>query len=455
MRSPVLPEALRARAAASGASRRAGPGRRPSLRRLRSVLSGYGGADGAPSWVSGLLAGLQAAVLSFLVVTAPALAAYVATSADPSNAEVGWPRAVVVAGALWLLGHGGMLPAAGVTVTFVPLGLSLLALFSAYASARRSAYPTASAWWAGVVGYLVLVVVVLLAVGQAGPAGAGGVAVLRTLVGATVLAAVGTGLGTAQLGRRVRRAVRRLPAFAAAGVGGGVVVAALLLLAGAAVTCWWAFSGRAATGDVVAGLRMDLLAGGLLAVAQLAVVPNLVAWATAWVVGPGFSVGAGTLYSPAEVTSAALPALPVLGSLPTDHAAGGVLVAVPVLVVLAGAAGGWYVHRAAATSRPWHAPAAAGVVGLTTAVLLGALTLAAGGAAGPGRMAVVGGSAVVVGAVAGGLALAGALLLAVPTDPHVREAVARGSRAAVARVRGRDGVAGAVSPRPDAAGEDH
>jgi hypothetical protein len=463
----VLPEALRARAAAG--LRRSPAGLLPSPRRLRAALSGYGGADGAPTWVSGLLAGLQAAVLSFLVVSAPALAAYVATSADPSNAEVGWPRAVVVAGALWLLGHGGMLPAAGVTVTFVPLGLSLLALFSAYASARRSAYPTASAWWAGVVGYLGLVVVVLLAVGQAGPMGAGGPAVLRTLVGAAALAAVGTGLGTAQLGRRVRRAVRRLPAYAAAGVGGGVVVGALVLLAGAAVTCWWAFSGRAATGDVIAGLRMDLLAGGLLAVAQLAVVPNLVAWAAAWVVGPGFSVGAGTLYSPAEVTSAALPALPVLGSLPTDRAAGGVLTVVPVLVVLAGAAGGWYVHRAAATTstgtgtgagtgtspttpRAWHAPAAAGVVGLTTAVLLGGLTLAAGGAVGPGRMSVVGGSALLVGAVAGGLSLAGALLVAVPADVHVRAAVAGAVRSGVARLRGRSvGTDDEVSPAPSEA----
>ncbi|WP_245612520.1 DUF6350 family protein, partial [Actinotalea ferrariae] len=198
MRTPVLPEVLRRRAPAPGAPRTGSRPGAPHLRRLRAALSGYGGEDGAPAWVSGLLAGLQAAVLSFLVVTTPALAAYVATSADPSNADVGWLRAVAVAGALWLLGHGGMLPAGGVTVTLVPLGIAVLALFSAYASARRSAYPTASAWWAGVVGYLLLVVVVLLGVGSAGPAGAGAGAVLRTLVGAAVLATVGTGLGTAQ-----------------------------------------------------------------------------------------------------------------------------------------------------------------------------------------------------------------------------------------------------------------
>lgn len=415
-----------------------------AVRRLRAVLRGYGGDDGAPAWVSGLLAGLQAAVLSLLVVTAPALAAYVATSADPSNADVGWSRAVGVAGALWLLGHGGMLPAGEATITVVPLGLTALAVFSAYASARRSAYPTASAWGAGVVGYLALVVVVLLGVGDAGPAGVGAGAVLRTLLGAAALAAVGTGLGTAQLGRRVRRGLRRLPPFVAAGLGGGVVVGALVLLAGAVVTLWWAFSGRASTGDVVAGLRVDLLGGVLLAVAQLAVVPNLVAWATAWVVGPGFAVGVGTLYSPAEVTTAAMPALPMLGALPTDGAAGGALLAAPVLVVLAGAAGGWYVHRAAATARGRHAPAAVAVLALTTALLLAALTLAAGGAVGPGRMAVVGGPALLVAAVAGGLALLGAALVALPADRHLRAAVACGARATLQRVR----------PRPAAAGAD-
>ncbi|MBC7290810.1 MAG: hypothetical protein H5T83_05680, partial [Actinotalea sp.] len=104
---------------------------------------------------------------------------------------------------------------------------------------------------------------------------------------------------------------------------------------------------------------------------------------------------------------------------------------------------GWYVHRARATTRAWHAPAAAGVLGLTAALGLGGLTLAAAGAAGPGRMAVVGGDAVLVGAVAGGLALAGALLVVLPADPHVRAAVARTSRAGVARLRNRPAPAAA------------
>ena len=94
--------------------------------------------DGAPRWVAGVLSALQAALLSFLVLTLPAVAAYVATSADPSNSGVGWFRSVGVGSALWLLGHGVPAHVGPVVVTLVPLGVTLVALFVCYASARRS-----------------------------------------------------------------------------------------------------------------------------------------------------------------------------------------------------------------------------------------------------------------------------------------------------------------------------
>src|SRR5699024_9944393 len=104
-------------------------------------------------------------------------------------------------------------------------------------------------------------------------------------------------------------------------------------------------SGRAAAGDVVAGLGVDTFGGLLLAVAQLAVAPNLVVWALAWLAGPGFAVGSGTLYSPAEVVSGPLPALPLLGALPTADGSGGLLRWAPVVVVVAGMVAGWWLHR--------------------------------------------------------------------------------------------------------------
>ncbi len=139
-------------------------------------------------------------MLSLLVVVVPAMAAYVATSADPANDAIGWPQAVAVGAALWLLGQGGALVAGGATVALVPLGITALVIFGCYASARRSAHPTVGAWLAAVGGHLAVVAVVLLGAGPTGPLGAGSGAVARTLLGSLAVAALGLGLGAARPG---------------------------------------------------------------------------------------------------------------------------------------------------------------------------------------------------------------------------------------------------------------
>jgi len=376
--------------------------------------------------VSGLLAGVQAALLSVLVVVTLALAAYVATSADPANAEIGWSRSVAVGAVLWLMGHGGVIQVDGATISLVPLGITALALFTAHASARRSAQPVRSAWLAGIGGYLAVVVVVLLAVSDAGPLGTGTGSVIRTLLGAVLIAAVGLGSGVVRFGRwrEVTRPVwSAVPPLVRAGVRAGVMVTALLVTVAAALAGTWAISGRAAAGDVVEGLGLDTFSGLLLAVAQLAIAPNLVVWAVAWVAGPGFAIGAGTVFAPAEVVSGPLPALPLFGALPSEGAAGGPLRWVPVLVVLAGALAGWWLHRQV-PARTWSQPfLVAGCTALVAGVVTGGLVALAGGSAGPGRLTVVGAVGVTVGGVVAGLSLVGALLVTVPMDPVVRAAV--------------------------------
>lgn len=376
--------------------------------------------------MSGLLAGVQAALLSVLVVVTPALAAYVATSADPANAEIGWSRSVAVGAVLWLMGHGGVIQVDGATISLVPLGITALALFTAHASARRSAQPVRSAWLAGIGGYLAVVVVVLLAVSDAGPLGTGTGSVIRTLLGAVLIAAVGLGSGVVRCGRwrEVTRPVwSAVPPLVRAGVRAGVMVTALLVTVAAALAGTWAISGRAAAGDVVDGLGLDTFSGLLLAVAQLAIAPNLVVWAVAWVAGPGFAIGAGTVFAPAEVVSGPLPALPLFGALPSEGVAGGPLRWVPVLVVLAGALAGWWLHRRV-PPRTWSQPfLVAGCTALAAGVVTGGLVALAGGSAGPGRLAVVGAAGVTVGTVVAGLTLVGALLVTVPMDPVVRAAV--------------------------------
>lgn len=384
--------------------------------------------DGAPRWVAGVLSALQAALLSFLVLALPAVAAYVATSADPSNSGVGWFRSVGVGSALWLLGHGVPAHVGPVVVSLVPLGVTALALFVCYASARRSGLATWPSYWAGVGTYTLVTVLVALVSGVSGT-GLG-----RALVGGALVSSVGLGAGL--LARPEAPSVRtlsrrvwvRVPAPARTGAAGGVLATACLVLVAALVTTLWVVAGRATIGDVVRGLGLDAVGGVVLAVAELAYLPNLVVWALAWLTGAGFAVGEGTHFAPDGVVGGALPAVPMLGALPAADIAGPATSLVPLLVVAVGALVGLYVHRRLATERWWECLAACSTAALTTVVVVAALVTAASGGIGPDRLADVGAQGAVVGLLAGAGVLVGALLVALPGDLPLRAELGRSVR---------------------------
>ncbi|GHS85077.1 hypothetical protein AGMMS50218_01680 [Actinomycetota bacterium] len=380
--------------------------------------------DGAPRWVGGLLAGLQGALLSLLVVVLPAVAAYVVTSADPTNSGIAWTRSAAVGAGLWLLGHGVPMTTGDQLVSLVPLGLTALSLFACYASARRSGYATRSALAAGVCGYVGTVLVVALLVG------ASPLQLVLALLGGTLVSVVGLGTGLARRAEApdVRRVTAplwsRIPAPVRVGATAGLLAVALLVLVASLVVVMWVLSGRDTVVEVIRSLDVDLVGGSVLALGELAFVPNLVLWALAWVAGPGFEVGAGTTFTASEVVAGPIPAVPLLGALPQPGAAGGPLALLPVLVVVLGAAAGWWLHRRLRTERwtqPLVAVASAAVsAGLVTAVAM----VASGGAIGPGRMQQVGAAALPV---AGAVALAvlvGTVLVVLPWDASLRAAIA-------------------------------
>jgi len=390
--------------------------------------------DGAPRWVSGVLAAVQAAVLSLLVLVLPAVASFVATAADPANSGVSWFRAVHVGVALWLAGHGVPLEVSGSSVTLVPLGVTALAVFACYASARRSGIPTRSGLAAAVGTYVVLVLVVALASGV----GPGGVA--RAFVGGVLVGGVGLGCGlAARPGAPSVRVVTaplwaRVPPAVRVGAGGGAVAVGLLVAVASLVTSLWVIAGLATIRDVVDGLSLDPVGGTVLAFAELVFAPNLVVWCIAWLAGPGFAVGLGTHFAPHEVVAGPMPAVPLLGALPSNTLPGAWRYLTPLLLVGIGALAGWYVHRRLRPGRWWHPVVAVVSASAVAALLVGFLVLLASGGVGPGRMTHVGASALLVAVAVGWPVLLGALLAAVPSDPAVRAGVrARLGRAGARR----------------------
>ncbi len=196
----------------------------------------------------------------------------------------------------------------------------------------------------------------------------------------------------------VARALDRLPSDSVAIVRAAVRVgagAASGVLALAAVLVAVLLALDYAT---VAGLYQALGAGidgGIaLTVAELALLPNVVVWAAAWLLGPGFAIGEGSVVSSGGTLLGPVPGLPLLGALPAESPALGALwLIVPVLL---GFVGAWLVSRDPdvvdpAEAHPWWSPLAIAVAAAAVAgLVLGLLSWWSGGAAGPGRLVEVG-----------------------------------------------------------------
>lgn len=215
----------------------------------------------------------------------------------------------------------------------------------------------------------------------------------------TLVFAVGLLVGSQVVNARslavgpVRRWVRGWPShvrtiIATSLRGGAIAVAGLLTLASIATTVAISIS-YAEIIRLYEALHTEVLGGVAVTLGQLALLPNLVLWAASWLVGPGFAIGTGSTVSPLATLLGPVPAIPVLGALPTgDFAFGFVGLLAPIVVgfLVAAALGP---HIAGELRRRELAVVAVGI-GATAAIIMGLLVWASAGAAGPGRLENVG-----------------------------------------------------------------
>ncbi|MFE5671204.1 DUF6350 family protein [Agromyces sp. NPDC056523] len=328
----------------------------------------------------------------------------------------------------WLLGHGvdlvvrlDELTAASVgvggaaepfTVTIALLGFSLLTFAFGVRIGRR-----ASDSGTPIVGAASAVVVVGLLGTGLGVFGTTDVAAPVVWQGAVmpalVMAAgvlVGIAIAFARGGwstdvttGAVRRGVDAFPLAARAGVRSAIRIGVGSAMGVIAVAAVLVTVRIAVEHPTIIGLSQALAAGvdGGIAIvlAELALLPNLVIWAAAWILGPGFALGAGTTVSPSVTLIGPVPGLPLLGGLPAEGAPLGVLwLALPVLLGFGGAV---LVARSAPDrdGEPWWVTLAVGLAaGGIAGAVLGVLAACSAGAVGPGRLAEVGPDALLVAA---------------------------------------------------------
>ena len=335
-----------------------------------------------------------------------------------------WRGAVDV----WLLGHGadmtfvldplvaastGFAAAGEPTVlTIAPLGFALITLLLAVRAGRRIG-ETEHRHVGHTVAILAFAVlslgVTLTALHPAATPSIAQGAVFPTLVFALGIAVgsevsrrrdrpAATGVALSRIMAWIDERQRRLrPAATLALTGGAAASGIILAVSALSVAALIAVS----YGQIIAiyeGVQSGVLGGAALTVAQLALLPNLVIWAASWFIGPGFAIGTGSTVSPLGTVLGPVPAVPLLGALPTGETAYGFVgLLVPVLAgFLAAIVLRPRLVRAGLTSYSWLIGTGL-AMGVAGGAMLGALSWVSAGAAGPGRLADVGASWLLVG----------------------------------------------------------
>ncbi len=354
--------------------------------------------------------------LPFLATLAGAYAALGTLVAAMAIGVLGWfitdgavhgtPRDGLRSGALaWLVAHGSGVSIDGVRVAAVPLGLTLICTWVVWRTALRLGEnlathgPDADALADGdrdwtvptgvglfAAGYVVVATAaaVLAATESTNPSLGRtiGAALLLTVVVGGVAVSVGSGRAAMWLPRvpePVRHTVRSAGATLVWLLGTATLVFVIALLID--------FDAAA---NVFSEMHTDTGDALLVAALTLTLVPNAIAFAGSYLLGPGFAVGTATLVSPTVVAIGPVPLFPLLAALPDNGETPAwtpALVAVPVLVAAVAA----YRCQRRFPTAAWDHGALRGagggvVAGLGFAVLAGV----SGGAVGPGRMAEVG-----------------------------------------------------------------
>ena len=372
------------------------------------------GSDAAPAWQAyiapiwaGIWAALAAFALSFMMI---ALVVLVALMSDGPGTS--WAEVLTATGRFWLLSHGSTAMFDSVLIGLAPLGLTLLAFWVVWLAAGRLAAKFGQSAWVGALSGTVAYAFATVGVAQV--LGSTGAAINRAAVGAAALALAAFGARTIPTLQWARRLARVGGWPAAVGVRAGAIALAATTGLAASLTAVWATLGHSQATAATEVLGANVAGAAVLGAAELALLPNWLAWAAAWLVGPGFELGVGTAFAPGNWHPGPLPALPLVAALPPASWVGLPVQWVPALVMFAGAlAAGFIWHRlpgangGEAGPRSWWALLLSGALTLVLAgaAMLGAQWLARG-AVGVGRLAQLGADPLLVAALfAGELAL--------------------------------------------------
>jgi hypothetical protein len=342
----------------------------------------------------------RAALRAFLTGLVAAEALTVLAWAADSRSGAGSGEALRSGALVWLVAHGARLAVRGGAFGLAPLTLTLLLAWLPMRAGRnvvRELQPRPPGLAAGLgaaVGIPYAVLAALLTGVARQPGARPGP--WRVFLLAGLLAAAAGALGGVRARGWPAYADLLPPRFRL--VGGSAAAALATLAAGgafgvAAALAW--HLPRAAS--LMHALRPGLVGGLVLMLLCLAYLPNAVVWCVAFAAGTGFAVGTGSAVSPTGVALGPLPAFPLLAILPGSGAAPGPALLLLAVPVAAGVVAGVRLARRAPELGIAKAAGWAALAGPVAGVAVAFACWAAGGPAGPGRLATTGPSPLLTG----------------------------------------------------------
>ncbi|QZY29888.1 cell division protein PerM [Nocardioides coralli] len=318
----------------------------------------------------------------------------------------GLPRDALRVGAHgWLMAHGSGVSVRGTLVTVVPLLVTVLSAWATWRIGQRVGQavsghgpdadqisdgerdwtvPVSTFWFTA--GYVAVATVTLAlaatpATQPSGPRTVAWSVALAVLAGGSAIA---VGSGRAAIWSAMLPGNLRATAAACRAVLRSVLLAALVVFLTALLL------DVATAVNVLASLQLGTGEAVVMALVAVLLVPNATVFSAAYLLGPGFTVGTQTLVSPTLVVTGPLPAVPLLAALPDSGAVPAWAVGLVAIPPVAAAVGAALAQRRRPTLR-WEEGALRGCAGgVAAGLLLGWLATVAGGAAGPGRLQVVG-----------------------------------------------------------------
>ncbi|GAA3243501.1 cell division protein PerM [Nonomuraea helvata] len=390
---------------------------RTAPRSMLGKLPGVPGDDDEtrrPLPVSGMLAAAATLGVGLAALTTLTLVGWIA--APGGTLGVGLPGVFRTAAQLWLVAHHAGFAIPGGRVGLLPLGLTILPAVLLYRAARwmardadlRLRLPArlpknSPKEQARARRRAQLILVVQAGVSLAAPYAllAGLIALAASneitqpyigeaLLSHFVLAFLAGSLATARMIGPWRVMLRLLPERVRALTVGTAVATAVLLVAGLALVLVAVVLNFGQVKDLSSVLSPGFVGGVLLLLLQVLYLLNAVIWASSYIAGPGFAIGADTLVAPTGVQLGTVPSLPLLGALPESGPVPVWMMAVIALPFAAGAVAGVMVARISPSPSYEAAPLWGFLSGVVTGLVAGVLAALSGGPIGGGRLATVG-----------------------------------------------------------------